>query len=139
MTDCAVGCRVSVRSGLPRKSGHIRYPFFGEVCPWLAISAAASRRSSRGRRCGWSARAGGPWPRWPENCYIESFNGKLRDECLRQHHFATLEEARTRIETWRAEYNTERPHRGLGQLTPAEYAARFTPEEGPSSQTILRF
>jgi putative transposase len=65
-----------------------------------------------------------------ENCFIESFNGKLRDECLNTHHFATLAEAQAVIEAWRHEYNTERPHRGLGQRTPAEYAALFTPQEG---------
>lgn len=68
-----------------------------------------------------------------ENCYIESFNGKLRDECLNQHHFHTLAEARTRIEAWRVEYNTARPHLGLRNRTPAEVAALYTPEEGPSS------
>lgn len=73
-----------------------------------------------------------------ENCFIESFNGKLRDECLNQHHFASLAEAQQRIEAWRQEYHTERPHRGLGQRTPAEYAALFTPEEGLSSTGILR-
>jgi putative transposase len=73
-----------------------------------------------------------------ENCFIESFNGKLRDECLSQYHFATLAEARHRIEQWRQEYNTERPHSSLGNSTPAEYAARFTPEEGHSSTLILR-
>lgn len=73
-----------------------------------------------------------------ENCFIESFNGKLRDECLNQHHFATLAEAQDHIEAWRLEYNTERPHRGLGQRTPLEYAATLTPEEGYSSTPILR-
>jgi len=73
-----------------------------------------------------------------ENCFIESFNGKLRDECLNLHHFLTLAEAQDRIETWRQEYHTERPHQGLGQRTPAEYAALFTPEEGSSSLTTLR-
>jgi len=73
-----------------------------------------------------------------ENCFIESFNGKLRDECLSQHHFATLAEARERIETWRQEYNTDRPHGSLGRRTPAEYAASFTPEKGHSSMPILR-
>jgi len=62
-----------------------------------------------------------------ENCFIESFNGKLRDECLNLHHFASLAEAQAIIEAWRAEYHTDRPHRGLGQLTPAEYAASLTP------------
>lgn len=73
-----------------------------------------------------------------ENCFIESFNGKLRDECLNQYHFTTLREAQQQIETWRHEYQTQRPHRGLGQRTPAEYAALFTPEEGHSSSLILR-
>ena len=73
-----------------------------------------------------------------ENCFIESFNGKLRDECLSQYHFATLAEARDRIEQWRHEYNTDRPHGSLGDRTPAEYAALFTPEEGHSSTPILR-
>ncbi|TMF09215.1 MAG: transposase [Chloroflexi bacterium] len=73
-----------------------------------------------------------------ENCFIESFNGKLRDECLNQHHFASVAEAQQRIEAWRQEYHTERPHRGLGQRTPAEYAVCFTREEGHSSAMILR-
>ena len=73
-----------------------------------------------------------------ENGFIESFNGKLRDECLNPHHFVSLAEAQTVIEAWRQEYNTERPHRGLGQRPPAEYAALFTPEEGYSSEPILR-
>jgi len=73
-----------------------------------------------------------------ENCFIESFNGKLRDECLNQHHFLSLAEAQHAIEAWRQEYHTERPHQGLGQRTPAEYAALFTPEEGHSSPLILR-
>ena len=73
-----------------------------------------------------------------ENCFIESVNGKLRDECLNQHHFLTLAEAQVTIETWRQEYNTERPHRALGQRTPAEYAALFTPQETVETEPILR-
>ena len=59
-----------------------------------------------------------------ENAYIESFNGKFRDECLNEHWFVTMAHARRIIETWRAEYNTERPHSSLGDLTPEEYADR---------------
>ena len=59
-----------------------------------------------------------------ENAYIESFNGKFRDECLNEHWFVTMAQARRVIETWRAEYNTERPHSSLGDLTPEEYASR---------------
>ena len=57
-----------------------------------------------------------------ENAYIESFNGKFRDECLNEHWFVTMEQARRVIEAWRIEYNTERPHSSLGELTPIEYA-----------------
>jgi putative transposase len=48
-----------------------------------------------------------------ENCYIESFNDKLRDKCLNLRHFQSLTEARERLEQWRIEYNTARPHLGL--------------------------
>ena len=58
-----------------------------------------------------------------ENAYIESFNGRLRDECLNEHWFMTMAHARRVIESWRIEYNTERPHSSLGNLTPEEFAA----------------
>jgi putative transposase len=57
-----------------------------------------------------------------ENAYVESFNGKFRDECLNEHWFVTMAHARRAIENWRIEYNTERPHSSLGDLTPQEYA-----------------
>lgn len=57
-----------------------------------------------------------------ENAYIESFNGKFRDECLNEHWFMTMKHARQIIENWRIEYNTEREHSSLGKLTPQEYA-----------------
>ena len=56
-----------------------------------------------------------------ENCYIESFNGKFRDECLNMHWFLDLLQARRIIEEWRIDYNTERPHSSLGYLTPEEF------------------
>lgn len=58
-----------------------------------------------------------------QNAYIESFNGKLRDECLNQNLYKNLEEAKDIIESWRVEYNHTRPHSSLGYLTPSEYAA----------------
>jgi putative transposase len=61
-----------------------------------------------------------------DNAFAESFNGRFRDECLNQHWFASLEEARQIVEAWRIEYNTERPHRALGQQTPAAWAAAWT-------------
>jgi transposase InsO family protein len=61
-----------------------------------------------------------------QNAYAESFNGRLRDECLNEHWFTSLSHARSVIETWRCEYNEERPKKLLGGLTPAEYARRLS-------------
>lgn len=60
-----------------------------------------------------------------QNAYIESFNGRLRDECLNEHWFVSLAHARTVIEAWRREYNEERPKRSLGGLTPSAYARQL--------------
>jgi len=57
-----------------------------------------------------------------ENAFIESFNASLRKECLNIHWFQTMDEASQKIESWRKEYNEERPHSSLGNLTPREYA-----------------
>jgi putative transposase len=56
-----------------------------------------------------------------ENCYIESFNGKLRDECLNMNWFMDLNHARRILEEWRIDYNTQRPHSSLDYLTPDEF------------------
>lgn len=60
-----------------------------------------------------------------QNAYIESFNGRLRDECLNEHWFPGLLHARAEIERWRREYNEERPKKALGGLTPAAYAKQL--------------
>ena len=60
-----------------------------------------------------------------QNAYIESFNGRFRDECLNEHWFTSLAHAQAIIETWRREYNEERPKKGLGGLTPALYAKQL--------------
>ena len=60
-----------------------------------------------------------------QNAYIESFNGRLRDECLNEHWFPSLLHARAEIERWRQEYNEERPKKALGGLTPAAYAKQL--------------
>jgi transposase InsO family protein len=60
------------------------------------------------------------------NAYIESFNGRLRDECLNEHWFTSLAHAQVVIEAWRREYNEERPKKGLGGLTPAAHAKRLS-------------
>ncbi len=66
-----------------------------------------------------------------QNAFIESFNSKLRDECLNEHVFLTLAEARETIEAWRHDYNHLRPHGSLGALTPAEFAALKEQETQP--------
>ena len=60
-----------------------------------------------------------------QNAYVESFNGKFRDECLNEHWFRSLAEAREIIGAWRADYNQRRPHSALGYQTPAEFAAAW--------------
>src|SRR5678816_4532832 len=65
-----------------------------------------------------------------QNAYVESFNGRLRDECLNEHWFTSLGHARAVIETWRREYNEERPKKSLGGLTPAQYANQLMKETG---------
>lgn len=57
-----------------------------------------------------------------QNAFIESFNGRLRDECLNEHDFATLADVRQILTTWRDRYNTMRPHKALGWKTPEEFA-----------------
>lgn len=59
-----------------------------------------------------------------ENAYIESFNGKLRDECLNTHQFQSLVDAARLIEAWRCDYNEHRPHSALGPLTPREFTVK---------------
>jgi putative transposase len=57
-----------------------------------------------------------------QNGHVESFNGRLRDECLNASWFHNLNDAKRKIEQWRNEYNRERPHSSLGYRTPEEYA-----------------
>ena len=62
-----------------------------------------------------------------DNGHIESFNGRLRDEFLNVHQFASLADVRARLEGWRVDYNEHRPHSALGHLTPREFARRRRP------------
>jgi len=71
---------------------------------------------------------GSPW----ENPYVESFNGRVRDELLNIEEFGSLLEAQVVVEAWRDEYNTYRPHSALRGLTPAEVRATWTTDHQPA-------
>jgi len=71
---------------------------------------------------------GAPW----ENPFVESFNGRVRDELLNIEEFGSLLEAHVVIEAWRIEYNTYRPHSALGGLTPTEVRAAWTTQHQPA-------
>ena len=60
-----------------------------------------------------------------DNPFVESFNGSLRDECLNAHWFLSLEDAKEKIETWRKEYNEDRTHSSLNDITPAEFIEMY--------------
>jgi len=72
---------------------------------------------------------GSPW----ENGYIESFNGKLRDEVLDREVFHSVKEAKVLVESWRLEYNNHRPHSSLGYMTPAAFASSCIPSASPTA------
>ena len=60
-----------------------------------------------------------------QNPYVESFNDRLRDECLNEQWFISIDHARQVVEDWRHDYNTQRPHTSLGNRTPREFAAQL--------------
>ena len=70
-----------------------------------------------------------------QNGFAESFIGRLRDECLNEHLFSTLKDARRILEAWRIDYNTQRPHSSLQGLTPIEFATR--PKQGHNQNRTL--
>jgi len=115
--DAVVGCleRLVAERGAPE---HLRMDNGPELIAWALRDWC--RLSGLGTVY---IEPGSPW----ENPWIESFNGRARDELLNIEEFGSLTEARIVIEDWRNEYNTWRPHSSLGGLTPAEYAARRTP------------
>lgn len=62
-----------------------------------------------------------------QNCFIESFLGSFRDECLKLHWFLSLRDAKREFDRWRRGYNRVRPHSALGDLSPAEFALSYNP------------
>ena len=73
-----------------------------------------------------------------QNAYIESFNGKFRDECLNENWFESLAQAREVIAIWRQDYNEVRPHGTIGRIPPAAFAAKHrTQTQQPPTQDQL--
>jgi putative transposase len=71
-----------------------------------------------------------------QNAFVESFNGRLRDELLNETLFSSLTDARRIVESWRLDYNGHRPHTSLGGLTPAEFARRSTTDRNQNGLTL---
>jgi len=71
-----------------------------------------------------------------QNAFAESFNGKFRDECLNQHWFLSMKEARGIFEDWRLYYNDVRPHSSLGDLTPTEYVSNWRENTDRESESL---
>ncbi|MBN9597823.1 MAG: IS3 family transposase [Afipia sp.] len=102
-------------------------------CPRMIVSDNGTEFTSNAVLA-WQEELGIDWhyiaPGKPmQNGFVESFNGRLRDECLNEHLFANLNEARQIIEDWRIDYNTNRPHTSLNGLTPTEFANRSNRDE----------
>jgi putative transposase len=72
-----------------------------------------------------------------ENAFIESFNGRLRDECLNVYSFESIAQAQELIEGWRRDYNDRRPHGALGHLTPSEYATQSQIHDAEAAELQL--
>jgi putative transposase len=70
--------------------------------------------------------------------FIESFNGKLRDECLNSHVFASVAEAQVVLDAWREEYNTVRPHSALRDRTPQQMGALWVDSRETRESTVVR-
>ena len=105
----------------------MRAPFLSSPYPGQREGVLRSRDAHMGAHAGVTLRLIEPG-KPHQNAYIESFNGRFRDECLNEHWFTTLAHAQALIEAWRCEYNEERPKKGLGGLTPALYAKQLAAE-----------
>ena len=70
-----------------------------------------------------------------QNGYIESFNGKFRDECLNEQWFQDLHQAKTAIKAWRQDYNEVRPHSSCGRIAPAKFAELHRQHAGDAART----
>ena len=135
-----------MQMGVPfgRRSPHVRGPYSmpnhtreldriieGQGKPKMIVSDNGSEFTSNAI-LQWADRATVDWhyiaPGKPvQNAFIESFNGRLRDELLNETLFSSLSHARSALSSWRSDYNDHRPHSALGWLTPTEFAQTINP------------
>ena len=113
---------VAVLAGLTADRGAPRYVRCDNGPEFVGHALKRWCRSSGARTS--FIEPGAPW----QNAFVESFNGRMREELLNLEVFDSLVEAAVLIEDWRVEYNTYRPHRSLRMLTPTEFAARWKQE-----------
>lgn len=97
--------------------------------PEFAGKALDERAHRRGVKLSFS-RPGKPM----DNAFIEAFNGRLRQECLDQHWFLSLADARQKLNAWHDDYNRERPHTALGLQTPLGFLVQRQVAEGQQAQ-----
>jgi hypothetical protein len=109
-----------------------QYNVIAELCADLSLCPEGTRSSYPTDGSGYIA-TGKPM----QNGYIESFNGRMRDELLNESLFADLDQARKLISAWVADYNTARPHSSLGYKTPAAYAGTLIAPKGVTSAEAL--
>jgi putative transposase len=97
------------------------------MCYGTELTSTAILRFADDNRIAWHYIAPG---KPVQNAFVESFNGRLRDELLNETLFRSLAHARIALEAWQADYNTRRPHSRLGWMTPQTYAATITARQG---------
>ena len=108
-----VMARLFATRGTPRTIRSDNGPEFiaFELTDWLESQGASTHHIEPGK----------PW----QNSFAESFNARVRDECLNMNEFWSIEHARVVLESWRIEFNTEHPHSSLGYMTPEQFAASW--------------
>ena len=108
-------------------------PTFAESSVPVDITSVAILRWSQERQVEWHYIAPG---KPTQNAFVQSFNGRLRDECLNETLLTSLAHARTVLAAWRLDYNTVRPHPQLGGRTAAQIAGQRGPEHAPDHVAI---
>ena len=104
---------------------------FADDQGWVDLGCQGSLKDIRTPWSRLQVNPGSPW----QNGYIESFNGKFRDECLNEQWFQTLPQAKTCIAEWRRDYNEVRPHSSLGRIPPAQFAQQHRINSNAAANT----